>query len=632
MIRAMSSDETQPPLPSSTPASSAPTPTPPTPLAAEKLAEAAAGEDEEKQGKRRLLRRQLGLKRRPRGAARRGEIVGPGEEAGDQGEANAKVKKKRKGKGRTGEKGADGRGGERGRDASAAGSHSVGAEMAPSPTSKYARPEVMGRVIGTTGAGAGATDAPGAAGGVGSGEGTGGASGTVAGLAEASSGAAGGAAGREGKEKAILAAATGSAPVAVPVSAIGGKGGEPRVKVIHYGPRGHEEQEVATAMELDAVLTAWKASRKNVWNGMTGAGAGGGGGMGSAAAMSGARSAGGPAPMAAPVGGIWVDVWGLENPEIISTLGRHFGLHKLELEDIVNTHQRSKTETYGDHVYIVVREAFIDPRDGGLDTDQISVALGTDWLLTFQEKHGDCFDPVRERIRHRKGKLHASGPDALMYALLDAVIDSYFPVLEYYGERLETIELESTDKPSLKVAHEIHDVKRDLLFMRRAIWPAREAVNTLIRDDSLSGWSEEADESEDGAGESGRGMVRPALIRDETRIYLRDCYDHLVQLIDMLENYREIASGLMDIYHSSMSNRMNEIMKVLTIISTIFMPLGFIAGVYGMNFRTARDGGSPNNMPELDWWFGYPMILGLMGITATIMLIYFWRKGWLGRG
>jgi magnesium transporter len=347
----------------------------------------------------------------------------------------------------------------------------------------------------------------------------------------------------------------------------------PRIKVILYDADGHAEHELANIDELDAFIATRPGVKQR--------------------------------------GVAWIDVWGLEDAHIISTLGRMYNLHKLELEDIVNTHQRAKMEAYGDHLYIVVREAFFHD---GLDTDQISIVMGKfpeggGWLMTFQEKHGDCFDPVRERIRHRKGKLSSSGSDALAYALLDAVIDSYFPVLESYGERLEDIELETMDRPSQRIAHSIHDVKRDLLFMRRAVWPAREAVNSLIRDEH-------------------------ALITADTRIYLRDCYDHLIQLIDMLENYREIASGLMDIYLSSVSNRMNEIMKVLTIIATIFMPLSFIAGVYGMNFSTDADGpaGSRWNMPELHWRYGYFFALAVMGLTAAGMVYYFWRNGWIWGG
>jgi magnesium transporter len=228
--------------------------------------------------------------------------------------------------------------------------------------------------------------------------------------------------------------------------------------------------------------------------------------------------------------------------------------------------------------------------------------LGANFLLTFQERTGDCFDLVRDRIRRRRGHIRERKADYLAYALLDAVIDGYFPVLEACGERLESLEDAVLDKPSGEQSAQIHEMKRDLLTLRRAIWPQREMINALTRDSS-------------------------AHVSDQTRVYLRDCYDHTIQLMDMLETYREIASGLVDVYLSSVSARMNEIMKLLTIIATIFIPLGFIAGLYGMNFDT---GVSPWNMPELSWRWGYPFALGLMAVVAIGLLLFFRKRGWIG--
>ncbi len=296
---------------------------------------------------------------------------------------------------------------------------------------------------------------------------------------------------------------------------------------------------------------------------------------------------------------MWVNVDGLGDVELIRRLGDLFGLHRLALEDVVNTHQRPKVEEYADHIFIVTKIVHEEP---ALATEQVAMFLGRDFLLTFQERDGDCFDPVRERLRNDRGRIRGSQADYLAYALLDAAIDEYFPVLERYGELVEGLEDAVMAAPTARVVSRIHLAKRDLLTLRRAIWPQREAINALVRD------------------------VSP-LIAEPTRIHLRDCYDHCVQLMDMVETYREIASGLVDIHLSSVSAHMNEIMKVLTIIATIFMPLGFIAGVYGMNFNAEV---SPWNMPELRWYWGYPFVLGLMAVVAAGLLVYFRRKGWIG--
>jgi magnesium transporter len=238
----------------------------------------------------------------------------------------------------------------------------------------------------------------------------------------------------------------------------------------------------------------------------------------------------------------------------------------------------------------------------GFLLEQVSLIVGRNYLLTIQEEPElDAFEPVRERIRHNKGAIRQQGTDYLAYSLIDAIIDGFFPVLEDYGERLEDLQDEVVSQPTKRTLDKIHRIKRELLLLRRAIWPQRDAINSLIREDSQ-------------------------LVSQPVRIYLRDCYDHTVQVIDMVETYRELASNLMDIYLSSISNRMNEVMQTLTVISTIFIPLTFIAGIYGMNFDRSA---SPVNMPELGWYYGYPSVLAVMLAIASSLLIYFWRRGWL---
>lgn len=294
----------------------------------------------------------------------------------------------------------------------------------------------------------------------------------------------------------------------------------------------------------------------------------------------------------------WVNVEGLGSAEVIRELGETFNLHPLALEDAVNVHQRPKVDEYANHLFIVARMIYLNSH---VESEQISVFLGRNFVVTLQMVPGDCLDPVRDRIRRGIGRIRQGGPDYLAYAILDSVVDAYFPVLDVYSNELEALEDEVIECPVPRTVARIHHVKRNLLLMRRVVWPLREALNMLIREPS-------------------------PLVAAETQIYLRDCYDHTIQILDLMETYRELASGLMDVYLSSVSNRMNEIMKVLTIIATIFIPLSFIAGVYGMNFNTEI---SPFNMPELDWYFGYPLALSLMALGAGGMLVYFWRKGWL---
>ncbi|WP_041244855.1 magnesium/cobalt transporter CorA [Gloeobacter kilaueensis] len=298
----------------------------------------------------------------------------------------------------------------------------------------------------------------------------------------------------------------------------------------------------------------------------------------------------------------WVDVRGLGSEDILRRVGQVFNLHPLVLEDVVNVPQRPKVEEYKDQLLIIAR--MVCPRsneESGFISEQVSFILGKHYLLTVQEEPQiDVFNPVRDRIRTAKGIIRDQQADYLAYTLLDAIIDGFFPVLEDYGERIEELEEEVVENPTRSTIERIHKLKRELLSLRRAIWPQRDVINSLIRDGN-------------------------PLIRDEVRVYLRDCYDHAIQILDIVETYREVASSLMDVYMSSVSNRMNEVMKTLTVISVIFIPLTFIAGVYGMNFNAEK---SPWNMPELNWYWGYPICLLVMLAVASGLVIYFWRRGW----
>ncbi len=295
---------------------------------------------------------------------------------------------------------------------------------------------------------------------------------------------------------------------------------------------------------------------------------------------------------------MWVNVEGLGDAETISAVGELFGLHKLALEDVVNVHQRAKVEEYSDHLFIIARM----PRDTTpVDTEQLSLFLGHNFVLTFLEDPGDCLNPVRERIRHARGEIRRRGADYLAYTLLDAVVDAYFPLLERLADALDALEEDILARGDKDVIARIHQIKGDLLVVRRAIWPHRDMVNSL-------------------------GRNAAALVSSETRVYLRDCSDHVVQITDLVETYREINADLRDAYLSIISNRMNDIMRVLTVISTLFIPLTFIVGVYGMNFDTKV---SPWNMPELGWYLGYPILLVLMGLLTLFMLAFFRRKKWL---
>ncbi|MBL1208358.1 magnesium/cobalt transporter CorA [Geminocystis sp. GBBB08] len=297
----------------------------------------------------------------------------------------------------------------------------------------------------------------------------------------------------------------------------------------------------------------------------------------------------------------WMNLDGLGNETIWRQLGEVFNLHPITLEDIVNVPQRPKIVEYDDHLVLISRMVTIDKQSNFFVSEQISFVLGRHYLLTIHEKFdSDGFNEVRDRIRHQKGLIREKGVDYLFYALIDAIIDDFFPVMEIYGELVQLLQNEVVTTPTRQSLTKIHQLQQDLLLIRRAVWPLRDAVNSLLRDGN-------------------------ELISDETRVYLRDCYDHLIQILDMVENYRDLASSLTDIYLSSVSNRMNEIMKTLTVVSSVFIPLTFIAGIYGMNFNTDK---SPYNMPELNWYWGYVFVWILMLIVGSGMILFFWRKGW----
>ncbi len=297
----------------------------------------------------------------------------------------------------------------------------------------------------------------------------------------------------------------------------------------------------------------------------------------------------------------WVDVQGLGSEEVLKRLGKVFKLHELVLEDIVNIPQRPKVESFEEQELIILHMVTSREDGRGFYDEQVSLILGKNYILTVQEEpENDVFEPIRQRIHRNRGVIRSQKADYLAYCLIDAIVDGFFPVLEDYGERLEDLQDEVVENPTRQTLDKIHKIKRELLLLRRAIWPQRDAINSLIREES-------------------------PLIDREVRVFLRDCYDHTVQVMDMVETYRELAANLMDIYLSSLSNSTNEIMRFLTVISTVFIPLTFVSGVYGMNFDTE----SPWNMPELKMPLGYPFFWLLIMSISGGLLFYFWKKGWL---
>ena len=294
-----------------------------------------------------------------------------------------------------------------------------------------------------------------------------------------------------------------------------------------------------------------------------------------------------------PSGVTWIDVVGLHDVEVVRQLGEHFRLHPLALEDVLSVGQRPKADEYENHYFIVMRLFHVIA--DGLESEQLSLFLGDNYVITFQELPEDVFDGVRDRLRNARGRIRSMGADYLAYALIDSQVDHFFPVIEKLGERIEDLEDEVMTDPQRDTVEQIHAIRKDLLLLRRAAWPQREVLAAMERFES-------------------------ARIGKETRVFLRDAYDHAVQIMDMVETYRDLASGLLEIYLSSVSNRMNEVMKVLTVMATIFIPITFLAGVYGMNFK---------HMPELYWTWGYPAFWGVTVVTTLGLLWYFKRKDWL---
>lgn len=327
-----------------------------------------------------------------------------------------------------------------------------------------------------------------------------------------------------------------------------------RIKVLCYSPTEVHEEELAEVGQLSDLLRRWPVT--------------------------------------------WVNVEGLADVATLETLADLFGIHPLAMEDVVHIHQRPKVEDYGTYLFIVTR--MIEEADP-LRTDQTSLFLGQNFLLTIQERQGDCLNPLRDRIRKQAGRVRHAGADYLAYAILDAILDAYFPLVEKYGDRMEELDDAIANGATPQVVSELHRLRTNLLQVRKTMWAQRDSLLELIRDDS-------------------------AFVASETRVYLRDCVDHTFQILDVVETYREMCADLRDYYLSQNAFKMNQVIKVLTILSTIFLPLGFITGLYGMNFAPDK---SPWNMPELLWFYGYPFSLGLMAATTVGLLIYMKRRGWL---
>lgn len=290
----------------------------------------------------------------------------------------------------------------------------------------------------------------------------------------------------------------------------------------------------------------------------------------------------------------WIDISSMIDGETIEKTGEHFRIHPLILEDILTQGQRPKMEDMEDYIFVVLKMLSYDEKADEIKAEQISLVWGRNFLISFQEFEGDVFNAIRDRIRNAKGRIRKMGTDYLAYSLIDAVIDHYFIIMEKLGERIEILEERLIENPGREALRDIHTMKQDMLFLRKSVWPLREMISGLEKSES-------------------------PLIHEATVMYIRDLYDHTIQIIDTVETFRDILSGMLDIYLSSTSHRLNEVMKVLTIISTIFIPLTFIAGVYGMNFEF---------MPELKTHWGYPAVLTLMAGAALAMVYYFWKKKW----
>ncbi|MFX4261493.1 magnesium/cobalt transporter CorA [Pelotomaculum propionicicum] len=293
-------------------------------------------------------------------------------------------------------------------------------------------------------------------------------------------------------------------------------------------------------------------------------------------------------------GVLWINVDGLHQAEVIEKIGRGFGLHHLLLEDILNTGHRPKMEDLGDFIFVTLKMLFFDCKTNRIDREQVSLVLGRNYVLSFKEREDEIFDPLKERIRNGLGRLRNMGADYLFYSMLDSIVDNYFVVLENLGERIEILEEMLVTNPSPVTLKSIHNLKTSMIYLAKSVWPLREIIAGLEK------------------GES-------PVIEKSTGIYLRDIYDHTIQVIDTVETYRDMISGMLDIYLSSTNNKISEVMKVLTMIATIFIPLTFIVGIYGMNFKY---------MPELEWRWSYPAVWLIMIMIVVSMGAYFKKRKW----
>ncbi|TPW09948.1 MAG: magnesium transporter, partial [Halothiobacillaceae bacterium] len=304
-------------------------------------------------------------------------------------------------------------------------------------------------------------------------------------------------------------------------------------------------------------------------------------------------------PLTTPHNGTtWVDIQGAPSTDFLHLLGEQFGLHPLALEDVANSGQRPKVESYNDHLFVVLGLPFYEDQQARMS--QISLFLGKNFVISLHEERHDPYEVVRKRLRQHNGKMRSREADYLFYTLVDAIIDRGFPLLDWIGGELEELEEELLSKPNKKTLRRLHELKRDLLVLRRTLWPQRETMNSLYRDEETP-------------------------IHDGIKIYFRDCYDHTIQIMDLLETYRDMTTNMLDLYLNSVSNRLNETIKVLTVVTTIFMPLTFIVGIYGMNF--GNNSQSPWAMPELRWDYGYPMVWVVMLVVTGGLLYFFKRKG-----
>jgi magnesium transporter len=297
----------------------------------------------------------------------------------------------------------------------------------------------------------------------------------------------------------------------------------------------------------------------------------------------------------------WINIDGIYDMGVIEKIGECFKLHPLILEDIVNTNQRPKMDDYDDYIFIVLKMLYYSEKTGEITSEQVSMILGKNFVISFQEQEEDVFNNIRDRIKHAKGRIRKMSADYLAYALIDAIVDHYFVILEKLSEKIETMEDSLVINPTPQLLEKVYDLKKEMITLRKSVWPLRELISGLERTESK-------------------------LIEKSTDVFLRDVYDHTIQVIDSIETFRDTVSGMMDLYLSSISNKMNQIMQVLTIIATIFIPLTFITGIYGMNFDP---GASPFNMPELGWYWGYISVWVVMIVIVVLMLIYFRKKKWL---